>query len=62
MAAREDAVEARIERMREFLAKDPDDATLWFTLGRSLLEVGRPDSSRWGAPTRRWSPCAGPPR
>ena len=45
MAAREDALEGRIERMREFLAKDPEDATLWFTLGRSLLEVGRPDQA-----------------
>ena len=45
MAIREDALEGRIERMREFLAKDPEDATLWFTLGRSLLEVGRPDQA-----------------
>ena len=45
MAAREDALEARIGRMREILERDPDDATLWFTLGRSLLELGRPDQA-----------------
>jgi len=51
MAAREEALETRIERMREFLDKDPEDATLWFTLGRSLLELGRPDQAV--APLRR---------
>ena len=39
MPGREAALEERIARMREILEKDPDDATLWFTLGRTLLEL-----------------------
>ena len=51
MPGREDALEARIARMREILEKDPEDATLWFTLGRTLLELGRPDQAT--APLRK---------
>ena len=51
MPGREAALEERIERMREILEKDPEDATLWFTLGRTLLELGRPDQA--APPLRR---------
>jgi len=32
----------RIERLSEILARDPDDATTHFGLGRALLDLGRP--------------------
>lgn len=31
--------------MRVLLEKSPDDATLWFGLGRTLLELDRPDAA-----------------
>ncbi len=37
------ALEARAAKVREILAREPEDATLWFTLGRTLQELGRPD-------------------
>jgi tetratricopeptide (TPR) repeat protein len=46
-----DVLEQRARQVREILARDPDDATLWFTLGRTLLELGRPDQAQ--EPLRR---------
>jgi len=37
------ALETRVAKVREILAREPEDATLWFTLGRTLQELGRPD-------------------
>jgi len=36
-----EALEAQAVRMRELLEEHPDDAVLWFGLGRTLLELGR---------------------
>ena len=36
------ALEAQAARMRELLIEHPADAVLWFSLGRTLLELGRP--------------------
>jgi len=38
-------LEARAAKVREILAREPEDATLWFTLGRTLQELGRPDQA-----------------
>ncbi len=35
-------LEARAAQMRGMLEKDPEDATLWFGLGRTLLELSHP--------------------
>jgi len=39
------ALAERVERLRELLARDPDDATTWFGLGRALLDLGRADEA-----------------
>ena len=41
MATGTEALEERAARLRELLARDADDATSWFSLGRALLELGR---------------------
>ena len=51
MATGTQALEERAERLRELLARDPDDATSWFSLGRALLELGRHEDAL--APLRR---------
>lgn len=38
-------LEERAARLRALLERDPDDATSWFTLGRTLLELGRWDAA-----------------
>jgi tetratricopeptide (TPR) repeat protein len=41
--ARADAAELedRAAKLRALIERDPDDATTWFTLGRTLLDLGR---------------------
>jgi tetratricopeptide (TPR) repeat protein len=39
------ALTERVERLREILARDPEDATSWFGLGRALLDLGRADEA-----------------
>ncbi len=41
--ARADAAETldRVAKLRALLDRDPDDATTWFTLGRTLLDLSR---------------------
>ena len=34
-------IEERVAKLRALLARDPDDPTSWFTLGRALLELSR---------------------
>ncbi len=45
------ALEERVARLRELLARDPDDATSAFALGRALLELGRHEEAQ--EPLRR---------
>ena len=40
-AGGDQALEERITRLRELLARDADDKLAWFSLGRALLELGR---------------------
>ncbi|HEY5656404.1 MAG TPA: tetratricopeptide repeat protein [Myxococcota bacterium] len=39
------ALDERIEKLRALLARDADDATTWFGLGRALFERGRTDEA-----------------
>jgi len=34
-------LEARATKLRELIERDPDDATTWFTLGRTLFDLSR---------------------
>lgn len=34
-------LEARAAKLRELIERDPDDATTWFTLGRTLFDLSR---------------------
>ncbi|MDH3519561.1 MAG: tetratricopeptide repeat protein [Myxococcales bacterium] len=45
--ARPDArvLAARVEQLRAILARDADDATAWFGLGRALFELDRPEEA-----------------
>ena len=40
-----DQLEARVAQMRGLLEKDPEDKTLWFGLGRTLLDLAHPDQA-----------------
>ena len=51
MATDTQALEDRAARLRELLARDADDATSWFSLGRALLELGRHEEAQ--GPLRR---------
>jgi tetratricopeptide (TPR) repeat protein len=51
MAIGTQPLEERVTRLRELLARDPDDATSAFALGRALLELGRHEEAQ--APLRR---------
>jgi len=37
-----ETLETRAARVRDLLEKDPNDAVLWFDLGRALLELSHP--------------------
>jgi tetratricopeptide (TPR) repeat protein len=39
------ALAERVEKLRALLARDADDATAWFGLGRALFELGRADEA-----------------
>ncbi len=38
-------LETRAAKLRELIERDPDDATTWFTLGRTLLDLARFDEA-----------------
>jgi cytochrome c-type biogenesis protein CcmH/NrfG len=38
-------LEERAARLRGLLEKDPDDEACWFGLGRTLLDLSRPDEA-----------------
>jgi superkiller protein 3 len=40
-----EALAERVEKLRALLARDADDATAWFGLGRALFELGRADEA-----------------
>lgn len=44
-AAEQQRLEERAARLRELLAREPQDATGWFGLGRALLELMRPEEA-----------------
>ena len=39
-------LEDRVQRMRALLEREPEDATMWFTLGRALAELARWSDAR----------------
>jgi superkiller protein 3 len=39
------ALAERVDKLRALLARDADDATAWFGLGRALFELGRADEA-----------------
>ncbi len=39
------ALESRAETLRSLLEREPDDATSWFSLGRTLQELARPEEA-----------------
>jgi superkiller protein 3 len=45
MAGDTSALESRAERLRGLLEREPDDATSWFSLGRTLQELARPEDA-----------------
>lgn len=38
-------LESRAQKLRSLLESDPNDATTWFSLGRTLQELGQPDEA-----------------
>jgi tetratricopeptide (TPR) repeat protein len=45
MAGDTSALESRAEKLRALLERDPEDATTWFSLGRALQELARPEDA-----------------
>jgi tetratricopeptide (TPR) repeat protein len=45
MSASAGQLEQRASKLRDLLARDPQDATSWFGLGRALLELSRADEA-----------------